>query len=58
MIQAMIDAGQESGIMQKEFVKRTGIVQGDINESELFAVKYLILKPCYESLNLIHDIII
>ncbi len=54
----MIDAGQESGIMQKEFVKRTGIVQGDINESELFAVKYLILKPCYESLNLIHDIII
>ena len=58
LIQAMIDAGQESGITQKELAKRTGIVQGDINKSESFVVQYLILKALCESLKLIHDIII
>ena len=34
LIQAMIDAGQESGITQKELAKRTGIAQGDISKLE------------------------
>ena len=58
LIQAMIDAGQQSGITQKELAKRTGIVWGDINKSESFVVQYLILKSLCESLKLIHDIII
>ena len=34
LIQAMIDARQESGITQKELAKRTGIAQGDISKLE------------------------
>jgi len=34
LIQAIIDARQESGITQKELAKRTGIAQGDISKLE------------------------
>ena len=34
LIQAMLDARQESGIIQKELAKRTGIAQGDISKLE------------------------
>ena len=34
LIQAMIDARQESGITQKELAKRTWIAQGDISKLE------------------------
>ena len=34
LIQAMLDARQESGITQKELAKRTGIAQGDISKLE------------------------
>lgn len=34
LIQAMIDARQESGITQKELAKRTGIAQVDISKLE------------------------
>lgn len=34
LIQAIIDARQESGITQKKLAKRTGIAQGDISKLE------------------------
>ena len=43
LIQAIIDAKQESGITQKELAKRTGIAQGDIRKLERGNVNQSIL---------------